>query len=174
MNTSVKQQIAESVCGFRLPRYSEIPNVGLYLEQTTKYINGYLAPLGCMEITTSMLSNYVKKGLVPNPVKKLYYAEHISHLFFITIAKNIISLEDVRLMLEMKEQSYSTPMAYDYMCEELENMILYIFGFKKNMDKCGKTSSDEKDILYSLCYSVAHMVHLHARFKSMKENENLL
>ena len=169
MNTSVKQQIAESVCGFRLPRYKEIPDVGLYLEQTTKYINGYLAPLGCMELTTSMLSNYVKKGLVPNPVKKQYFAEHIAHTIFVTIAKNIISLEDVRLMLDMKEQSYSTPVAYDYMCAELENMILYIFGFKKSMDKCGKTSSDEKDILYSLCYSVAHMVNLRARFKSMKE-----
>ena len=72
-------------------------------------------------------------------------------------------------LLEMQKQSYSVPVAYDYMCDELENMILYIFGFKKNMDKCGETESEEKNILYSLCFSVAHMVHLHARFKSMKE-----
>ena len=91
MSKSVKQHIVESVCGFRLPRYKEIPDMGLYLEQTTKYINGYLKPLGCMEITTSMLSNYVKKGLVPNPVKKQYFAEHIAYLFFVTIAKTIIS-----------------------------------------------------------------------------------
>ena len=28
---------------FRLPRYNEIPNVGLYLEQTGKYLADYLA-----------------------------------------------------------------------------------------------------------------------------------
>ena len=169
MKTVIKQHIVESVCGFRLPRYNEIPDVGLYLEQTTKYVNGCLKPLGCMEITSSMVSNYVKKGLIPNPVKKQYFAEHIAHLFFVTIAKTIISLENVSLMLEMQRQSYSTPVAYDYMCDELENMILYIFGFKKAMDKCGETQSEEKNILYSLCFSVAHMVHLHARFKSMRE-----
>lgn len=35
---------------FRMPRYREIPDVGLYLDQTVKYMNRYLAPLGCMEI----------------------------------------------------------------------------------------------------------------------------
>lgn len=55
---------------FRMPRYREIPDVGLYLDQTVKYMNRYLAPLGCMEITTSMVSNYVKKGYISNPVRK--------------------------------------------------------------------------------------------------------
>ena len=51
---------------FRLPRYREIPDVGLYLDQTVKYVNRYLAPLGCMEITSSMVSNYVKKSVFCN------------------------------------------------------------------------------------------------------------
>lgn len=169
MKNNIKKDIAESVCGFRLPRHKEIPNMGLYLEQTTKYINGYLKPLGCMEITTSMISNYVKKGLLPNPVKKKYFAEHIAHLFFITIAKTTISLENVQLLLGMQKRSYEVSTAYDYMCKELENMILYIFGYKTNMDECGETDSQERDILYSLVFSVAHVVHLHARFKEFKE-----
>ena len=51
MELKLKRQMAESVRGFRLPRYAEIPTVGLYLEQTIKYINGFLAPLGCLELT---------------------------------------------------------------------------------------------------------------------------
>ena len=43
---------------YRMPRYKEIPNVGLYLEQTVKYINECLAPIEIL-ITPSMLSNYV-------------------------------------------------------------------------------------------------------------------
>ena len=65
---------------FRMPRYREISDVGLYLEQTVKYINGVLAPLGCMEVTASMVSNYVKNGFVPAPVKKQYYADQIAYL----------------------------------------------------------------------------------------------
>ena len=73
MEKKLKRQMAEPIRGFRLPRYAEIPTVGLYLEQTIKYINGFLAPLGCLELTGSMVSNYVKKGLIPAPVKKQYF-----------------------------------------------------------------------------------------------------
>ena len=45
MKESVKQQMAESIKHFRMPRYNELPNEGLYLEQTTQYINHALAPL---------------------------------------------------------------------------------------------------------------------------------
>ena len=46
MKQETKQQIADSLRDFRLPRYNEIPTVGLYLEQATKYIGEYLEPLG--------------------------------------------------------------------------------------------------------------------------------
>ena len=49
--------MAASIELFRMPRYREIPDVGLYLDQTVKYINRFLAPLGCEEITPSMVSN---------------------------------------------------------------------------------------------------------------------
>ena len=68
---------------FTLPDYDQIPNVGLYLEQVTKYLNEYLEPLGCTPLTGSMISNYVKKGLVKNPVKKQYDREHIARLLVI-------------------------------------------------------------------------------------------
>ena len=69
MNQEIKQKIAESYLGFHLPRYQEIPDVGLYLVQAAKYINSCMAPLGETALTSSMISNYVKKGLIGNPVK---------------------------------------------------------------------------------------------------------
>ena len=100
MKPKTKQIIADSLRDFHLPSYREIPDVGLYLDQTVKYVNRYLAPLGCMEITSSMVSNYVKKGLVENPVKKQYNREQIAYLFFIAVAKNVLSMEDIRLLFE--------------------------------------------------------------------------
>ena len=61
MNTTIKDAIAGSIRGFRLPRYREIPDVGLYLEQATKYINQTISPLGFGTFTGSMVRNYVKQ-----------------------------------------------------------------------------------------------------------------
>ena len=38
MKNETKLQISQSIENFRLPRYNEIPNMGLYLEQATKYV----------------------------------------------------------------------------------------------------------------------------------------
>ena len=62
MKQETKQQIGQSIADFRLPRYNEIPNVGLYLEQATKYVCEYLAPLGEFSLTPSMIS----RALNPN------------------------------------------------------------------------------------------------------------
>ena len=95
---STKNNVSvESVSGFRLPRFNEIPDVGLYLEQTTKYINTYLEPIG-FEITSSMIRNYVKMGLVKNPEQKQYFVDHIGHLIAITVLKNVISLENISVL----------------------------------------------------------------------------
>ena len=79
MEKEVKTMI-EDINGFRLPRYTQIPDVGLYLEQVVRYVNAHLAPLGEPELTSSMVSNYVKQGLIPSPVKKSYAAEHLARL----------------------------------------------------------------------------------------------
>ena len=92
MEQAVKDAIKASVQSFQLPRYEEIPNIGLYLDQTVKYVSEYLAPLQSISLTSSMVSNYVKKGLVANAVKKQYYREQIAYLFFIAVAKNVLSM----------------------------------------------------------------------------------
>lgn len=173
MNKEMKRRMAEPIRALHLPRYAEIPNVGLYLEQVTKYINGYVAPLGCLELTTSMVSNYVKKGIIPKPVKKQYLAEHIAYLFFVLFAKNLVSIENVGLLIEMQRSSYTLPAAYDYMCSELENQLFYIFGIQDSMDDLGETVSDEKDLMRSLIFSAASVIYMNACFRQMRaENES--
>lgn len=174
MDQAMKRHMAESVRSFRLPRYSEIPNVGLYLEQTTKYINGHLAPLGCLELTGSMVSNYVKKGLVPAPVKKLYYPEQIAYLFFVAFAKNLMRIEDIITLISLQRDSYTLPVAYDYLCDELDNMLPYVFGMKDSYDDLGVTQSDEKDLLRNLVFASVNAIYLQnccQEVRKLKENK---
>lgn len=158
----MKRQLAAPIRSFRMARYRDLPNMGLYLEQTVKYINSCLLPLGCLEITTSMVSNYVKKGVIPKPVKKQYYAEHIAYLFFVAFAKNLVSIEDIGLLIDIQKSSYMLPVAYDYLCCEMESNLLYIFGLKEAMENLGETDSDEKNLLRNLIFSAAQVIHMHA------------
>ena len=149
-----------SIQGFHMPRYQDIPNMGLYLEQTTKYLNHFLAPLGCMEVTSSMISNYVKKGLISSPVKKLYYADQIAYLFFIIIAKQVLSMENIVELSERQKKTYTVPVAYDYFCCELENMLYYVYGLSDSVAKIGVTATHEKTLLRSVIIAAAHIIYL--------------
>ena len=164
-NLNLKSNIQE----FRLPRYSEIPNVGLYLEQVAKYINGYLAPLGCIELTTSMISNYVKKGIIPNPVKKQYYSEQVAYLFFITIAKSVISIENTSVIIKMQKEVYETETAYDYFCEEFERMLKSVFGLEYEERIPSPNNHQIKNVLQSVLFASAHMVYLNDQFIEIRK-----
>ncbi len=167
-----KQKLSYSgISKFRIPRYTEIPDVGLYLEQTAKYINSYLALIG-FEITGSMIRNYVKMGLVKNPVQKQYYAEHIIHLIAITVLKNVLSLEDIATLFDFQKKVYKDEVAYDYFCMELENMILYQFSYKDNVDKIGVTSSLEKKMLRSAIIAVSHITFLKVCLTNLTTENN--
>ena len=172
MNEEIKTRLKASVVDYRLPRYAELPNVGLYLEQVTKYINGFLIPIGCPEITTSMISNYVKKGYIPAPEKKQYYSDHIVHLIAIAIIKNILSLDNIHELFVMQRKMYSVSVAYDYFCMEFENMLAVVFGIKEKPDmNIGVTNTDLKDFLRNVIISVSHSVYLSACFSEMKKNQ---
>ena len=158
---------------FRMPRYREIPDVGLYLDQTVKYINRFLTPLGCMEITSSMVSNYVKKGYISNPVKKQYDAEQIAYLFFISVAKSVLSMDNIARLFAMQKRMYDAETAYDFFCDELENMLQFTFGLKEKIDEVGtpEDRSESKTMLRSTIIAVTHIIYLSSRFDTMKAPE---
>ena len=145
---------------FRLPRYAQIPEVGLYLEQVVRYINARLAPLGEPELTGSMVSNYVKQKLVPAPQKKLYTAEHLARLLFIAVVKPVVPLEGLRLMFSIQEECYPLQTAYDYFCDEFENMLGAAFGVAPAVEGLGETESDAKDLLRSTISATVNKVCL--------------
>ena len=167
MKETTKQAISASVKDFRLPRYHEIPNVGLYLEQTSKYIADCLECVQETAITSSMISNYVKKGLISNPVKKLYYRDQIAHLLFIMLAKSVVSLDNLNLFIRLQERTYPTERAYNYLCEEFENLLQYVFGLKDSMDHVGMDSTDEKIMLRNTIITIAHKIYLDKYFEAL-------
>lgn len=152
------------IIGKKMPRYKEITNVGLYLEQVVKYINEIVEPFH-LSITSSMLSNYVKKGYIERPVKKQYYADQIAYLIFIVVAKQVLSMDHIAALLKLQKATYSVEDAYNYFCSELEYMI------KKTFEERTESISEinnipyEKKVLRSVVIAVSHIIYLNDCFE---------
>lgn len=125
---SVTDEKKQQFINFHLPTYKEIPAVGLYLDQVSKYINDCLKDIpGCI-ITNSMIANYVKHKLIANPVKKQYGRDQIAYLIFIVLTKNTLSLEDVNDLFELQNNVSSVEEAYGFFAEVFETNLHQIFS----------------------------------------------
>lgn len=171
MKLKTKQKITDSLRDFRLPRYEELPDVGLYLEQTAKYISEFLSPLEEGSLTPSMVSNYVKKGLIRNPVKKQYGREQIAYLFFIALTKNVLSLDGLINFIALQKRTYSLQKAYDYFCEQFENTLLFTAEVKDTLDIAGEDTTDEKRLLFSCIVAVTQKIYLERCLEAISQEE---
>lgn len=160
MKSAAKQRVMESIQNFRLPRYQEIPNVGLYLDQTTKYISEYMAPLGDYGLTNSMVSNYVKKGLIANPIKKQYNRDQIAYLFFIAVAKSVLSLDALMGFIALQKRTYSVETAYNFFCRQMEGTLQYACELIDVAEVGDLETTEEKRLLYSCIVAVTQRIYL--------------
>lgn len=172
MKNQITDAISCSMRGFRLPRYNEIPDVGLYLEQTTKYVNQCIHLLGFEEVTSAMIRNYVKNGIIEKPVQKQYFASQIAHLIALALLKQVTPLEHVNELFSILHDgnNYTVPVAYDYFCEEMENILYFRFCLKDSIDQVGVTDSLEKEMLRSAVTAVSHIVYLNRCFSVRSEH----
>lgn len=172
MDQKLKSEIVVSIQDFKLPKYHEIPDSGLYLEQVARYISDYLAPLEHITLTGSMISNYVKKKLIANPIRKQYNREQIAYLFFIAVAKPVLSMDEIALLISLQKKAYSSETAYNYFCSEFENILFFVFGIKGSVDEVGVDATDEKQLLRNLIISVIHKLFLNKHLSRLQaENE---
>lgn len=170
------KKISRSLAGLHLPRYQELPQMGLYLEQTATYINEALAPLENVHLTSSMVSNYVKHDLIASPKKKLYSRQQIAELVFIAVSKNVLSLADLCEALKLQRSNYDTETAYNYMVDELENVLAYVFGFKGELTDVGHEHGEYeygeyKTMLRNVIMTVSYKVYLDKYFAQFTGQE---
>lgn len=97
--------------------------MGLYLDQTVQLVNSCFRGFPGVELTPSMVSNYVKKGVISHPVKKKYSREQLASLIYIVLSKNVLSLENIDTLFQMQRAHCTAAEAYDYFCDEVENCL---------------------------------------------------
>ena len=106
-NTLVSEKLTKwekNLESYQLPRWDTIPNLGLYMEQVITLLKEYLSYLPSEEeedpvITAAAINNYVRKKVMPMPVKKRYYRTHIAYLVMICSLKQSMSIATLQVML---------------------------------------------------------------------------
>lgn len=133
------KNILEEVKAFSI---DDIPNIDLYMDQVTTYLNDKFAATKRHDedklMTKTMINNYAKSRLLPSPEKKKYSKDHIMVLIMIFFFKNVLSINDVTKLL--------SPMINTYFHNEeipLEDIINNFLEFAK---KCDLSESIIKEV----------------------------
>lgn len=150
---------------FHLPRWNELPNIDLYIDQVVclleEYLSGYIKNDNEKEeklITKTMINNYVKQDIIKPPVNKKYNKEHVASLFVIFILKQIYSINDIKKLIGLAMETSPIEQAYNRFCSELEKAIRIVFA-EKNYIKNSKLS-EEQYILRNVVQSFANKLYV--------------
>lgn len=105
--------ILDSISRIDYVKPEDIPNIDLYMDQLTTFMEAHLASTKRYPddkiLTKTMINNYAKNNLLPPPVKKKYSKEHVLLLIFIYYFKNILSIKDIeRLFDPISEKNFNS------------------------------------------------------------------
>ena len=88
----------------------DIPNIPLYMDQVTTFMDAQLSASKRYEsdkiLTKTMINNYAKNDLLPPPTKKKYSKEHLLLLVFIYYFKNLLTITDIQALLKPITDKY--------------------------------------------------------------------
>ncbi len=99
------QSILDSLDRIDYIRPDDIPDIELYMDQVTTFMDNRLKnaarnPEVDKILTKTMINNYAKNDLLPPPVRKKYSREHMLLLIFIYYFKGILSISDIQTVLK--------------------------------------------------------------------------
>lgn len=139
------KSIMESLDRIDYIRPKDIPNIDLYMDQVTTFMDSKLKssvrnPGDDKILTKTMINNYAKNDLLPPPVKKKYSKEHVLLLIFIYYYKGVLPINDIQTLL--------TPITEKYFDNDkdfaLENIYNEVFSLEKSQVEILKQDVMEK------------------------------
>jgi len=155
--------ILSNISRIEYVRPDSIPNIDLYMDQVTTFMEEQLSSTKRYEedkvLTKTMINNYAKNNLLPPPVKKKYSREHVIALIFIYYFKNILSIKDIETLLAPITEKYfddggksDMTSIYEEICRLEKSRIDALQkdvarSYHRAMDSFADVPEDEQDYL---------------------------
>lgn len=104
-------KIAEELSGYESIKLNNIPDIDLYMDQVTSFMDSKLSSFKRNDkdgiLTKTMINNYVKSGVVPSPIKKKYNIEHMILFIWIYHFKQVLPISDIGKLFNIFNQKQS-------------------------------------------------------------------
>ena len=127
----ILNSILESLSRIDYIHPEDIPNIDLYMDQVTTFMDTQLSSTKRYAddkiLTKTMINNYAKNNLLPPPVKKKYSKEHVLTLIFIYYFKSILSISDIQSILNPITDKYFGKGSSEM---SLEDIYKEVFGLE--------------------------------------------
>ncbi|HIW83656.1 MAG TPA: DUF1836 domain-containing protein [Candidatus Dorea gallistercoris] len=145
--------ILSSIARIDYVKPEDIPNIDLYMDQVTTFMNEQLSSTKRYEedkiLTKTMINNYAKNNLLPPPVKKKYSREHVLVMIFIYYFKSILSIKDIETLLApitekyFNNESFNMTELYEEICRlEKSRIDVLSKDVARAYQTAGETFSD--------------------------------
>ena len=160
----------EDIDKFHIPRWEELPEIDLYLDQVVTFVDKYLLyylndnieskddKKDQNVITKTMINNYVKQKIIDPPIKKKYNRNNIAYLFVICILKQVYSINDIDKLIKFTLETTPVETAYNSFCNVLENTLKSTFLDKKFIYE--KSSSENSYVLLNVVQTISSKLYV--------------
>ena len=147
----------------KLPRWEEFPAFELYIDQVLAFVCEKLDIFRTAKdepiITSAMINNYVKNGVLHPPVKKKYDRTHLAKLIVICISKRILELSQISDAISVMSRGYDIADGYNIFCDEVEYEVKSIaFPDEFPRKAISDAASHKEAILRSLASAVSRVL----------------
>ena len=105
--------------------WSDLPDLALYMDQLISYMPRQLIRFGeGPALTSAMVNNYIKDGLVPRAEGKRYGPIHLGYLTAVVALKQVLTVRDIGALLDAgRATGKDAPDLYRYFCQALDRAL---------------------------------------------------
>ena len=109
----------------RPAQWHELPDIALYMDQIISYMPRQLIRFDDREaLTSAMVNNYIKDGLVPRAEGKRYGPTHLGYLTAVAALKQVLSVREIGTLLDAARARNKPPEElYAYFCRALDQAL---------------------------------------------------
>ncbi|MBC3887993.1 DUF1836 domain-containing protein [Acetobacterium paludosum] len=165
------KSIASDILNFHCPRWNELPEIDLYMDQVVSILEKncslFTENEGEKIITATMINNYVKHKIIAPPVKRRYNQTHLAYLFVVCIMKRILSISEIGDLIFYLINVYSIEDAYDLFCEELEFAIKTVFAPNQKANPIKAETTHQLMLLEAVVLAFANKLYFQNEIKKL-------
>lgn len=104
--------------------WDALPDLALYMDQIISYMPRQLIRYDESEnLTSAMVNNYIKDGLLPRADGKRYGQTHLAYLTAICALKQVLSVKEMKTLIQNGTEGYEAEQLYSYFCRVLDSAL---------------------------------------------------